>query len=308
MIDKQAQSRSQIPNKINIALALLSTSTASFLLWFASHTDNWLLRIAGAIAFSYVANTVFALLHEAVHGVLNHSDRVNTMLGRWLAAFFPTSFTLQRKFHLGHHSRNRTRAERFDYIAPGESVLLKNIQWYGILTGLYWLLPPLSCIIFFISPRFFSSRFIQGEDAAWSHQSGTDAMVAEVVRLPRATVRLEILFVALWQTILFVVLHLNWIGWGMCYAAFAVNWSSLQYADHAWSSLDTVEGAWNLRANSVVRWFFLNYHHHKAHHMNPKISWIHLPTFVNDDEPRPSFLRIYLSMWRGPRPLPKGSA
>ena len=131
-------------------------------------------------------------------------------------------------------------------------------------------------------------------------------MIEHVERLPRGVVRLEILFSVLWQIALFRALHLTWAGWALCYAAFAVNWSSLQYSDHAWSPLDAVEGAWNLRVNRLVRLLFLNYHHHRAHHENPKAPWIHLPRLVDHREPRPSFLWIYLSMWRGPRPLPGG--
>jgi fatty acid desaturase len=181
------------------------------------------------------------------------------------------------------------------------------VQWYGILTGLYWLLPPLSCLAYFIAPGTLVSRWIRGEDATWSRQSGVDAMVEGVERLPVRTVRGEILFAILWQAGLVWALDLSWQSWALCYGAFAINWSSLQYADHAWSPLDRVEGAWNLRVNRVVQWLFLNYHHHRVHHENPKIPWIHLPRFVNFAEPRPSFLRVYLSMWRGPRPLPGGS-
>jgi fatty acid desaturase len=296
-----------IPSRLNIALALLSTSAACALLDFVAHSGNIALRIAGAIVFSYVGNTIFSLLHESVHGVFHDSTRVNRFFGRWLAAFFPTSFTLQRLFHLGHHARNRSRAERFDYLSPGDNVLLKNIQWYGILTGFYWFLPPLSCVLYLVAPSLFSSDLIQSDEAKWSRQSGTGAMVAEVERLPRWVVRAEIVFAIALQAALFRVLDLNWTAWALCYGAFAINWSSLQYADHAWSPLDATRGAWNLRVNPVVRWMFLNYHHHRAHHENPKIPWIHLPRFVDRDEPRPSFVRIYLRMWRGPRPLPEES-
>jgi fatty acid desaturase len=295
----EQESSLPIPDRLNAGLAMLSTSACAAILWFVSHADHLLLRLAGAVAFSYANNTVFSLLHESVHGVFHSSARVNMLFGRWLAAFFPTSFTLQRFFHLGHHRRNRSAAERFDYIAPGENVLLKNIQWYGILTGLYWLLPPLSCIVYFFAPGM-----LRKDDAEWSRQSGAGAMIEHLERLPRGVVRLEILFVVLWQAVLFMTLNLNWAGWALCYAAFAINWSSLQYADHAWSPLDAVEGAWNLRVNRLVRWLFLNYHHHRAHHENPKVPWIHLPRLVGRGEPRPSFLRIYLSMWRGPRMLP----
>ncbi|HKR66821.1 MAG TPA: fatty acid desaturase [Thermoanaerobaculia bacterium] len=291
-----------IPGRLNVALALIAVAVAGALLRFVAHADALALRLVGALAFSYVNNTIFSLLHEAVHGVFHGDERWNAMFGRWLAAFFPTSFTLQRFFHLGHHRRNRTEAERFDYIAPGESALLKRVQWYGILTGLYWLLPPLSCLAYLVAPRAFATRFVREEE--WSRQSGAEAMVEGLERVPRGVARAEIAFAIAWQCALFVVLDLNWQAWALCYGAFAINWSSLQYADHAWSPLDRVEGAWNLRVNRVVQWLFLNYHHHKAHHANPKVSWIHLPRFVDFAERRPSFLRVYLQMWRGPRPLP----
>lgn len=286
----------RIPGGLNVALSIVAAAAACALLGLVSHADSLLVRVVGAIAFSYVNNTLFALLHESVHGVFHRRDAVNDWFGRWLAAFFPTSFTLQRYFHLGHHRRNRSEAERFDYIAPGENATLKTIEWYGILTGFFWLCPPLSCVLFFIGA-------LGAAHAPWSRQTGFDGMVDGVEQLPGLPIRLEILFAALWQLALIRALHLTAAGWLLCYAAFAINWSSLQYADHAWSPLDAARGAWNLRVNPVVRWLFLNYHHHRVHHENPGVPWIHLPRFVDGAEPRPSFLRMYLSMWRGPRRL-----
>jgi len=220
-----------IPNTLNIALSLLAAASACALLWLVAHAQHLAVRLLGAIAFSYVNNTLFSLLHESVHGVFHRSPRVNDRFGRWLAAFFPTSFTLQRYFHLGHHRRNRSKAERFDYIAPGESALLKKVEWYGVLTGVYWLCPPLSCVLFFAGA-------LHAKHAPWSRQTGFDGMVDGVERLPGLPVRLEILFAALWQIALVRALHLTGAGWLLCYSAFAINWSSLQYADHAWSPLD----------------------------------------------------------------------
>ncbi|HTM50982.1 MAG TPA: fatty acid desaturase [Bryobacteraceae bacterium] len=294
-----------IPQALNIALAFIAGSCAVALLQFVSHANHRLQILAGAVAFSYVNNTVFSLLHEAVHGVFHSSRQVNDLFGRWLAAFFPTSFSLQRLFHLGHHQRNRSPAERFDYISPGQNAFIKRAQWYGILTGLYWLLPPLSSFLYLLAPNVFSSRFFRNDEAAWSRQSGAGAMVAGIGRVRYGAASAEVLFAIAWQIALFHFLDLNFAGWALCYAGFAVNWSSLQYADHAWSELDPLRGAWNLRVNPVVRWLFLNYHHHRVHHEDPRIPWIHLGRFVNADEPRPSFWKIYLSMWKGPRPLPE---
>ena len=105
------------------------------------------------------------------------------------------------------------------------------------------------------------------------------------------------------QVLLFFALGLTLAGWLLCYAAFAVNWSALQYADHAFSPLDAHDGAWNLRVNPLTRALFLNYHFHLAHHRHPQTPWLHLGKLVDPAEARPSFIRVWLSMWRGPRRL-----
>ncbi|HVE13916.1 MAG TPA: fatty acid desaturase [Elusimicrobiota bacterium] len=294
-----------VPGRLNVVLAFASGAAALTLLRLASHAASTWQALLCAAAFSYVNNTLFSLLHEAVHGVFHPRARVNDAFGRALAVFFPTSFTLQRFFHLGHHRRNRSPAERFDYIEPGQNALLKRVQWYGILTGVYWLLPPLSSLLYLVSPGLFSAFRSDEDGALWCRQTGAEAMAVGVESLPRAATRGEVLLGIAGQAAAFALLGLTFKGWALCYAAFAVNWSSLQYADHAWSPLDTTRGAWNLRVNPVVRGLFLNYHHHRAHHENPGVPWIHLPRFVDPALPSPSFVRVYLSMWAGPRPLPE---
>ena len=126
--------------------------------------------------------------------------------------------------------------------------------------------------------------------------------------MPVSTVRLEVGSVVIFQAGLFWLLDLSIPGWALCYAAFAVNWSALQYADHAWSPLDRKDGAWNLRVNPVTRKLFLNYHDHLAHHQHPKVPWLYLPELVDAQSFRPSFLSVYLSMWRGPRPIAEAAS
>jgi fatty acid desaturase len=141
-----------------------------------------------------------------------------------------------------------------------------------------------------------------------ARQTGADAYLGSLDDAPAATIRLETVMSALVQGAMVIGLDLTLLGWGCCYAAFAVNWSALQYADHAWSPLDVREGAWNLRVNPLVRLVFLNYHHHLAHHRHPKVPWIHLPQLVDPAAPRPRFIHVWLQMWRGPRPYPARDA
>lgn len=291
-----------IPGTLNLALSVGAMAAALGLLAFASRTGSWGWRLAAALAFSFVNNTLFSLLHESVHGIFHPRRAVNEAAGRVLAAFFPTALTFQRLCHLGHHRRNRTDAELFDYVLPGESRALKAAQWYGILTGIYWLLPPLACIAYLAWPGLFRKPLLQGTTAA--RQTSAEAMASGFEGAPEGRIRLEILFSLAVQAAMVKLLDLNLMGWLTCYGAFAVNWSSLQYADHAWSGRDVHDGAWNLRVNRLVQYLFLNYHHHRAHHQRPDVPWLHLSKYVDLSEERPSFLRIYLQMWRGPRPWP----
>ncbi len=294
-----------IPWVLNFALLLIAGALAAMLLWIASHTTSWMWLALAALGFSYVNNTLFSLLHEATHGILHPNKRINEWMGRIAAAFFPTAYTLQRCFHLTHHLNNRTESEQFDYIRPHDNRLLKLGQWYAILTGLYWVFLPIGCIVYFFFPSLFKLQLLRNQSSTVAQQTSAAAYLTSVDDAPSLTIRLEILLSFLIQAILILALDLTAIGWGCCYAAFAVNWSSLQYADHAWSPLDVREGAWNLRVNALVRVLFLNYHYHLAHHRHPKVAWIHLPKFVDPADPHPSFLKIYLQMWRGPRPFPQ---
>lgn len=294
-----------VPGRRNLALLVAASLACVCLLWAASRAESLWMLGAAALAFSFTANTMFALLHEAVHGVLHDNAFVNRQAGRWAAAFFPTSFELQRSYHLVHHRNNRTPAERFDYIQPGEVRWLKYAQWYAILTGLYWAISVIGVLSYFFVPRFVRRRFLPARETTVARQTGSATYLAALDQLPPLRTRLEILFACAVQVALFYLLDLDWVAWAACYAAFGLHWSSLQYADHAFSPLDERDGAWNLKANPISRAFFLNYHYHLAHHRRPELPWLYLKEFVRPDEPQPSFLRVWLAMWSGPRPLPR---
>ena len=293
-----ADSIKPIPGTLNLILTILAAAACAACLWLASHGTLWQV-VAATIAFSFLNNTMFALLHESVHGIAHQDRRINEWIGRIGAAFFPTGLSLQRVFHLGHHARNRTDLEQFDYIRPTDRPWLKRAQWYAILTGVYWIFVPLGGIAYF----FFPFLFRVGRTQVGT-QTGATSMFAGLENASGVRIRLELLFSGAVQVALFLLLDLTAAGWLLCYAAFAVNWSSLQYTDHAFSKLDVRDGAWNLRVNPVTRLLFLNYHHHLAHHRHPHVPWIHLGTLVDPAEPRPSFWSSYWRMWRGPRPLP----
>ncbi len=274
------------------------------LLRVASNSESLILIVIAALTFSFVGNTIFSCLHECVHGVFHPDGRINYAFGVICAAMFPTGFSLQRAAHLGHHERNRSSQEMFDYYGPDDSRFLKTLQWYGIISGIYWACVVLGWLIYLVAPFLFTAHTRRRPWSAIAEHTSGPAYLRSFASAPPVRSRAELLVTIALQAFAFLALDLSATGWLVCYLAFGLNWSSLQYADHAFSPLDRTDGAWDLRVHPWVQRIFLNYHLHRAHHRYPGVSWIHLPEYVDESRPRPRFLTHYLGMWRGPRPVP----
>jgi fatty acid desaturase len=289
-----------IPAAANLAIGAAAIAASLLCLWAASHGSVPAVALA-ALVFSFSANTLFSLLHEAVHGGFHPDRRVNEPAGWLFAAFFPTSFSVQRVSHLGHHRRNRSDAELYDYYLPGQSRWLKTYWIYCLLTGFYWMVIPLAGLIYLLCPWGFRSRRFREGPARWW---GFEPFVADIAQRPVREIWPQYAFALLVQAALFMMLDLDVVGWLACYWAFGVNWSSVQYTDHAWSRRDVIEGAWNLRRTRLTQAVFLNYNLHLAHHREPQIPWIHLPQRVRGEDDAPSFWSVYRRLWLGPQPAP----
>lgn len=273
------------------------------LLWIAAHASHTLGVIGAAIAFAFVNNTVFALLHEAVHGKFDRKASRNAVAGHFAAAFFPTSFTLQTALHLTHHRNNRSEVERFDYIGPDEKVPLKTMQWFTILTGFYWLSIPLFWVFYCFFGSLVPWQKLMPHDGRFAQQTSAGAFLESAQRLPINRIRVELAGSIFVQVALFWALDLSFVSWFACFFAFGLMWSSLQYADHAFSTLCQREGAWNLKVSGFTHAIFLNYHDHLEHHRDPSMRWQDLPQAASGSEKR-SWLDMLYLMWRGPRLLP----
>jgi fatty acid desaturase len=288
-------------NILNATLLLLSLLATSACLWAASHLDMF---YAGAAIFLFalVNNTPFALMHEAVHGIAATSPRLNALIGIVSGWMFPTSFAMQRIAHLGHHQRNRTDEELYDYYLPQQSRLVRNLWLYlGNLLGLYWWSVLFSNLLYCLCPWIWRSRFFVQTLAP---ALGFGPYVRDLAQIAPSRLWGEIALAFAWQTAIFYVFDLALIPTLLCYAAFALHWSVLQYADHAWSARDVRNGAWNLKVLPSSRWIALNYHYHRAHHQQPEIPWYALPAQVAPNERQPSFWRVYFSLWKGVRSAP----
>jgi len=294
-----------IPVGANIVVAAAALAVSLVSLRAASHASSWWALGLAAFVFSFANNTVFSLHHEAVHRTFHPSPGVNEAAGMLFSAFFPTIFSIQRVSHLGHHRRNRSDQELYDYYLPHQSWLLKTYWIYCLLTGFYWAIIPVASLVYVACPLAFRAAWFQHGPARWW---GFEPFVRDIAAEPTGRIWREGAFTLAVQIALFLLLDLRFSAWLACYWAFGINWSSVQYADHAESPRDVIEGAWNLRFWPPTQAIFLNYNLHLAHHREPGVPWIHLPARVRPTDPDPSFWTIYLRLWRGARPAPDGPA
>lgn len=296
MTDAARRSPWPIPARLNIALAVIAWTAAAGFLWLGSHAQTWWHWLLACVGFALVNNTIFALLHEAAHGTFHPNRRLNDTFGRVCAAFFPTGFIIQRACHLGHHRRNRTDAELFDYCPSGTAMWLCGFRLFCLLGGFYWLSVPLACLLYVVG--IVRTRLFREKIAEFY---GMRPMVEDICQASPRIVMTEILVTTAIQLALFLSLDLNWAGWLACYWSFALVWCSVQYSTHAWTPRDIRNGAWNLSVSRLTRALFLNYHYHLAHHQHPAAPWSALHSLIDQTRPRPSWARIYWSLWLGPR-------
>jgi fatty acid desaturase len=248
--------------------------------------------------FCAVLQGVFTLMHEYFHKNAHRNPTVNYAIGVVNATMFVTSATLHRINHWGHHVRNRTSAERGEFIHPGEGPVGKVLLYYFATMGGLWLtgvlFPILSLFIPYRSVTWLRSR------ARFNTYSAAFAQFG-----PRDWTRMRLETVGLllfWGVILGAGLW-RWQTLVLAYAVFAYHWSVLQWIYHLRTPLDVVEGAYNLRVPTPVRLAWLNFNCNLTHHRHPALPWQELHAHTDWKESQPLWYRYGL-MWRPPVPFP----
>jgi len=284
-----------IPARLNIFLAVLVVASCASLLWASSRVQSvWGVALL-TLAYGFAMNTGYALCHEAEHDIFHPNKKANDAAGTIVTLFFPASFQLRRQGHLGHHLRNRTDDEAFDLYFEGDSPAWKCLQFYGILTGFFWLMIVLSNFIAVLNPKFLS----------WKTRLDRPTAALQETLNPRyfGQVRMEAALVLLLHGSMICFFHIPFLRYFTVLCGFGFIWSTLQYIHHYGTVRDVQKGALNVRTWRMFDLIWLNHHWHLNHHLNPTVPWIYLPRLQPSPAPVP-FWRAYLRQWKGPRFTP----
>ena len=286
-------------DRMNIAVLCAQVAGWAVCLAAAPRLSDTIWLPAVIIFFCLMMQGVFSMMHECFHGHAHRSGAVNSLMC-WLATtVFGASATLIRINHLGHHVRNRTRAELVDYIESDESALQKIVSYYFAILGGIWLASFLGSLILALMPARAVDRL-----SAKADTNTYAAAFADFKPEDFRKIRYEVLAGVLWWAGAFWLLDLQLAYVLLFYAAFAFSWSSLQWIYHVRTPLDVVEGTYNLRAPFPVRALFLNFNYNLTHHRDPGLRWQYMHDATNLRETRPLWFS-WLAILKPPTPMPK---
>ncbi|WP_420211664.1 fatty acid desaturase family protein [Burkholderia aenigmatica] len=289
--------RSRHFDRLNLCvLALQSVAWVGILTWLSHGTSPF--RWLSLVPFCLIMQGVFSMMHETFHGFGHRSRVVNYLMMGWASTMFGAAATLIHVNHLGHHIRNRTLAERVDFVEPDASLWRKRIEYYAAIVGGIWFASFVGSLVLAVLP----SRIPHGW-AKYGHDNTYAAAFRDFDQAEFRRIRYETLAgVAAW-TALGALLDWRMLDIALAYLAFAFSWSSLQWVYHMHTPLDVVEGTYNMRAPTLIRWAFLNFNYNLTHHRHPSLRWQELHTCSDAAETRPLWYG-WLHVFEAPRRLP----
>lgn len=286
----------EIPARLNVAIVLGQLLAIGVCCHAAARVRNgwWLAGLS--VAFGILMNSVYSIIHEAEHGMLFANRRWNDGVGVLMSLFFPAPFHLIRQGHLGHHLRNRSDDEAFDFYFEGDHRLWRSLVLYGILTGCYWIVVVLSNVVFLLVPFAADKKY-------WSFDRPSRAFMESLNPGYRRLIQLECLAAIGLQAAIVRGFGIPWLNYAIMYFGFGLSWSAMQYVHHYGTERHVTRGARNLRLWKPIDGLWLNHNWHLVHHEHPTVPWIHLPGLGAATEPGPRGFLVwsYLRMWRGPR-------
>jgi fatty acid desaturase len=250
----------------------------------------WVIRVAGMVLIGIFIQAIAILMHEALHGNLFRSARLNrwTTFAFGVPAFF--SGTAYKVAHLNHHRQTRTKQDQDEISNLGKTPAQYRAIFYAL---------------------FFAATF----------------MYLFTV-LPRTAIQIgtykERCAVALEYTAIVVICtgvitwgvsagHADWLLWywilPLQVAMFLSNIRGL--SEHLCTSMDQLlEKTRTIRSNGLVSFLMLNLNYHLEHHLFPGVPWYNLPKVHKELQPvyaaaRPFVERSYTryalkALFRGP--------
>jgi fatty acid desaturase len=216
-------------------------------------------------------NTLWASIHEAIHGALLPDRHRNERLGRTLAILHGAPFALLRMGHLLHHRYSRTERERTEVYDDSRTTWLRAAGgYYAHLFGGLYLAEVAGGLILLLPRRLLAelaSRLDRPDNVLGPLLA--DLMRPEVL----SQARLDAACILALYGLSFLLYGDH--GWMLLLAllarAFTISFTDNVY--HYGTPLDERRYAVNLRLPETLSKMLLRFNLHGVHHRYPNLPW-----------------------------------
>jgi len=286
---------------INVAIAAVIVG-ANIVLWLV--LPGWLLPESVHWAWLLVpivlsTTTLWALIHEGVHGGLHPNPRINEFIARGLSVLFGAPFHVVRFGHLSHHSLNGRAAERPEVYDPRSSPWWSSsiVYYPRLFLGLYAAevaSGPLSLLPRSILRPIIRTAFYEGQSDARNMADRAERQLLDA-RLWQIRLDAVLILALLTTSVILYGAHWPLLVPALLGRAFLV--SFMDNAAHYGGELDDPGQGYDMSLPAPLAVLVLNSNLHGTHHRHPNTPWPALPeTFARDGI---GFAGSYLLMpWR----------
>lgn len=268
----------RIPTYLNVGYLFVAFAVQVYQffllpLWLLPQSLHWAWTLLLLAPFH---NTLWALIHEAIHKILVPNAYWNDVLGRLMGISLGAAFHVLHFGHLMHHRYNRDWDSEVYH--PQSSWYGKAPGYFGALFGgLYYLEFGVSLLVLCL-PKGRLLRAIH----QFSEERQLEGLkpLAEQYFFKRNRRRM-----IQWDTIgvfLFFGSSAYCFGhyWPIFLATLLLRGFMISFVDnvyHYGTALDNSEPAWELALPMWLRVFILNGNFHNTHHQYPTVPWVALP-------------------------------
>ncbi len=267
--------RYAITDKINICLFsfIIMVNLFQFFwlpVYLLSQDTRWGLSILLLVPLN---NTMWFLIHEAIHHNLNSNNKVNELMGRALSVMFGASFFVLSFGHIMHHGLNRKWESEFYKKDSGRFVKAK--YYFKIFFGIYFTEVLGSLIMaFFKKDRVFRIAAV--------HDGYSEELQDKMENYFYKKDRIKKLEIDICLSVIFFISSLMMFGkfWPVFFAIIILRAVSISFMDnvfHYGTPADNSVPGKQVRAARLVSMMLLNGNYHGIHHSRPDIPWVFLP-------------------------------
>lgn len=294
-------------NAVLVALLVAANLLLLFVVpvWLLPASVWWGLLL---VPVALTANTMWSLIHEAIHGHLFAERRWNDCTGRLLCVLYGAPFRALRVAHLLHHRYSRTRRDRTEVYDPARTSRFAAAAGFFIqlLGGMYLIevLSSLACLL----PR----RAIDWLAPRLEHPDSTGGLVVRAVREPRALREMRLDTLAIPAVFGLAIWFYGANVWMLATVVLA-RAALVSIADNSYHYATVLEQprlAMNAHAPRWIAAALLHFNLHGVHHRYPHLPWFALRAQFEREGGRADIdlATCFLRQLRGPIPLDRLSA